>query len=132
MGEALPAETVGLDDGITLGNPLDGLAEAATDEEGEGAPDGPSDGAALVHNDVGDMVGPHDGNTLGTVASFAQPKLLALILDSTGATKETTASGAWWLVLGTVGFVNLSAAAFYATASTVTPIEKLVTKQKAQ
>merc|ERR1719231_1330067 len=33
------------------------------------------------------------GNTLGTVASFVQPKLLARVLDATGATAESTATG---------------------------------------
>ena len=33
------------------------------------------------------------GNTLGTIASFGQPKLLAWILDHTGATAESTAGG---------------------------------------
>ena len=63
------------------------------------------------------------GNTLGTVASFGQPRLLAFILDSTGATKESTAHGAWWLVLATVAGINLSAAANYALNATVSPVE---------
>jgi MFS family permease len=71
------------------------------------------------------------GNTLGTVASFAQPKLLALILDSTGATAESTAGGSWTAVLATVAGANLLAAAFYFAFATVEPIERLV-RRKAQ
>jgi len=66
------------------------------------------------------------GNTLGTVASLGQPKLLAYILDSTGATPTSTASGSWLLVLATVGGVNVLAAANYARHATVVPIENLV------
>lgn len=64
------------------------------------------------------------GNTLGTVASFGQPRLLAFILDATGATSESTANGAWWLVLGTVAGINVLAAMNYAVHATVTPVEQ--------
>ena len=33
------------------------------------------------------------GNTLGTVASVVQPKLLGWVLEATGASKESTGSG---------------------------------------
>ena len=64
------------------------------------------------------------GNTLGTVASFIQPKLLARILEATGATSESTATGSWSLVLATVGLSNMLAAINYASYATVHPIEK--------
>eukprot|EP00928_Gymnodinium_smaydae_P096856 TRINITY_DN8638_c2_g1_i1.p1 TRINITY_DN8638_c2_g1~~TRINITY_DN8638_c2_g1_i1.p1 ORF type:complete len:454 (-),score=32.39 TRINITY_DN8638_c2_g1_i1:276-1637(-) len=66
------------------------------------------------------------GNTLGTIASFFQPKLIAFILDSTGATKETSATGSWALVLGAVALINVLALVFYASFATVSPIERLV------
>ena len=66
------------------------------------------------------------GNTLGTVASVVQPKMLGWVLEATGATKETTASGSWTVVLAIVSAVNLLAATNYFAFSTVTPIEKLV------
>jgi len=75
------------------------------------------------------------GNTLGTVSSFLQPKLLAFILDSTGATKESTATGSWTLVLLVVAGTNLAAAAFYSLFATTVPIEQQVKdrqKKKAQ
>jgi len=64
------------------------------------------------------------GNTLGTVASFVQPKLLARILEATGATAKTTATGSWPAVLATVGLCNLLAATNYYFTAVVTPIEK--------
>ena len=71
------------------------------------------------------------GNTLGTVASFLQPKLLAMILDKTGATAASTASGSWPLVMAFVSATNLAAAIFFYLFATVTPIEVLV-DQKAK
>jgi len=65
------------------------------------------------------------GNTLGTVASFVQPKLLARILDATGATAVSTATGSWTLVLATVATSNLLAASFYLRCATVAPIERV-------
>jgi len=69
------------------------------------------------------------GNTLGTVASFLQPRMLAVILDSTGATPVTTATGSWTLVLGTVAAVNVLAALNYYAHATVTPVERLVAEE---
>ena len=71
------------------------------------------------------------GNTLGTVASFVQPKLLARILDATGATAQSTATGSWPAVLATVCMTNLLAAGNYALTATVSPIEKDIAKKKA-
>jgi len=70
------------------------------------------------------------GNTLGTVASFVQPKLLARILDSTGATAATTATGSWGAVLATVAACNLLAAGNYVLHATVQPIERSVSKKE--
>ena len=71
-----------------------------------------------------------DGNTLGTVASFVQPKLLARILDATGATAQSTATGSWAAVLATVGLTNLLAAGNYYLHATVNPIERMVADKK--
>jgi len=70
------------------------------------------------------------GNTLGTVSSFLQPKLLAFILDSTGATKESTATGSWTLVLLVVAGTNVAAAAFYSLFATTVPIEQQVRERQ--
>ena len=71
------------------------------------------------------------GNTLGTVASFVQPKLLARILDATGATAQSTATGSWAAVLATVACTNLLAAGNYALHATVTPVERDAAKKAA-
>ena len=65
----------------------------------------------------------------GTVASFVQPKLLARILDATGATAQTTANGSWALVLLMVALVNVLAAVNYALHATVSPVERTVKKE---
>ena len=70
------------------------------------------------------------GNTLGTVASFVQPKLLAFILQNTGATSATTATGSWTAVLATVALSNILAAGNYALHATVDPIERDGEKKK--
>jgi MFS family permease len=69
------------------------------------------------------------GNTLGTIASFGQPKLIARLLDATGATEQSTAGGSWLLVLGAVALINLLAAINYALYSTVTPVEGAAEQQ---
>ena len=56
------------------------------------------------------------GNTLGTVASFVQPKIIDYVLSTTGS---------WAIVLATVCAVNTAASINYALHATVDPIEKL-------
>ncbi|CAE8588353.1 unnamed protein product, partial [Polarella glacialis] len=57
------------------------------------------------------------GNTLGTVASWVGPQLVAMILQNTGS---------WDLVLLTVAAANVLAALNYMMHATVTPIEQAV------
>jgi ACS family sodium-dependent inorganic phosphate cotransporter len=57
------------------------------------------------------------GNTLGTVASAVQPRLLAFMLDQFKS---------WPLVLVAVAAINALAAVIYFAYSTVTPVEKLL------
>jgi len=69
------------------------------------------------------------GNTLGTIASVLQPKLLGWVLEASGATASTTAAASWTAVFGVVACLNLLAAAYYRVSSTVTPIERLVAER---
>ena len=55
------------------------------------------------------------GNTLGTVASWGGPQLVAFLLQRFGS---------WDIVLGTVAMSNAFAALNYLLHATVTPIEK--------
>ena len=57
------------------------------------------------------------GNTLGTLASWAGPQLVAMLLQHYDS---------WALVLSVVAFSNVSASLFYMAFATVTPIEQLV------
>ena len=66
------------------------------------------------------------------VASLGQPKLLAWILDNTGATPTSTATGSWPAVLAMVVAVNVLAATNYALHAVVTPIERLVSEVAAE
>ena len=73
----------------------------------------------ITEENVGIIAG--YGNTLGTVASFVQPKIVDYILSTTGS---------WALVLATVCAVNTAASINYALHATVDPFEKF--KRKAE
>jgi len=62
------------------------------------------------------------GNTLGTVASWVGPQLVAILLAQFGS---------WDVVLASVAATNCMAALVYARFAVVTPIEQLITARDA-